>query len=69
MHDSFKTKSRLKVGSTNYTIYSLPALAKKYPKVKKLPYSLRILLENLLRHEDGRTVRTFRIDAQTGAFL
>jgi len=56
MQDSFKTKARLKVGSTNYTIYSLKALEKRFPKVKKLPFSLRILLENLLRHEDGRSV-------------
>jgi aconitate hydratase len=63
MLDSFKTKSRLKVGSANYTYYSLPTLAKKFPKVKKLPYSLRILLENLLRHEDGRTVHAADVEA------
>jgi aconitate hydratase len=56
MLDSFKTKARLKVGSTSYTIYSLKALEKRFPKVKKLPFSLRILLENLLRYEDGRSV-------------
>ena len=53
MRDSFKTKTGLKVGSKTYTIYSLKALEKAFPRVKKLPYSLRILLENLLRHEDG----------------
>ncbi|HQR44678.1 MAG TPA: aconitate hydratase AcnA [Thermoanaerobaculia bacterium] len=63
MHDSFKTKSRLKVGSSSYTYYSLPALEKKFPKVKKLPYSLRILLENLLRYEDGRSVHKEDIEA------
>jgi aconitate hydratase len=63
MQDSFKTKARLKVGSTNYTIYSLKALEKKLPKVKKLPFSLRILLENLLRHEDGRSVTKEDIEA------
>ncbi len=57
MQDSFGTKTRVKVGSATYTIYSLPALEKTFPKVKKLPFSLRILLENLLRHEDGRSVR------------
>jgi len=56
MLDSFKTRARLKVGSTNYTIYSLKALEKRFPKVRKLPFSLRILLENLLRYEDGRSV-------------
>jgi aconitate hydratase len=63
MHDSFKTKTGLKVGSANYTIFSLPALEKKFPKVKRLPFSLRILLENLLRHEDGRTVHKEDIEA------
>src|SRR5450756_214760 len=63
MRDSFKTKARLKVGSTNYTIYSLKALEKELPKVKKLPFSLRILLENLLRHEDGRSVTKEDIEA------
>jgi aconitate hydratase len=63
MHDTFKTKSRLKVGSASYTIYSLPALAKRFPKVKRLPFSLRILLENLLRHEDGRSVHAADIEA------
>ena len=63
MQDSFKTKARLKVGSTNYTIYSLKALEKKFPRVKKLPFSLRILLENLLRYEDGRSVTKEDIEA------
>ena len=63
MNDSFKTKSRLKVGSSSVTIWSLKTLEKKYPNVKKLPYSLRILLENLLRHEDGRTVTKEDIEA------
>ena len=57
MNDSFKTKSRLKVGSSTYTFFSLTALEKTFPKVKRLPFSLRILLENLLRFEDGRSVR------------
>jgi len=63
MQDSFKTKARLKVGSTNYMIYSLKALEKKFPRVKKLPFSLRILLENLLRYEDGRSVTAQDIEA------
>ena len=63
MQDSFKTKARLKVGSTNYTIYSLKVLEKKFPRVRKLPFSLRILLENLLRYEDGRSVTAQDIEA------
>ena len=63
MTDSFKTRASLKVGSANYTYFSLKALEKEFPKVKKLPFSLRILLENLLRHEDGRTVTKDDIEA------
>jgi aconitate hydratase len=63
MTDSFKTRASLKVGPANYTYYSLKALEKKFPRVKKLPFSLRILLENLLRHEDGRSVTQQDIEA------
>ncbi len=63
MQDSFKTRASLKAGSTTYNYYSLKTLEKKFPKVKKLPFSLRILLENLLRHEDGRTVTKEDIEA------
>ena len=63
MHDSYNTKTRLKVGSASYTIYDLKALEKKFPRVRKLPFSLRILLENLLRHEDGRSVHKEDIEA------
>ncbi|HVO51797.1 MAG TPA: aconitate hydratase [Thermoanaerobaculia bacterium] len=63
MQDSFKTRASLKAGSATYHFYSLKTLEKKFPKVKKLPFSLRILLENLLRHEDGRTVTKEDIEA------
>jgi aconitate hydratase len=63
MLDSFKTKTTLAVGSASYTIYSLKALEKKFPAIKKLPFSLRILLENLLRFEDGRSVHAADIEA------
>ena len=63
MQDSFKTRASLKAGSATYTYYSLKTLEKKFPRVKKLPFSLRILLENLLRHEDGRTVTKADIEA------
>ncbi len=49
--DSFKTKSTLKVGSHTYTIFDQKKIS--HPNLKKLPISLRVLLENLLRHEDG----------------
>jgi aconitate hydratase len=54
MHDSFKARRKLTVGKRNYDYYALDALADQRPG--RLPYSLKILLENLLRHEDGRTV-------------
>ena len=54
--DSFKSKSTLKSGSTHYTIFRLQAVADSGVNLARLPFSLRILLENLLRHEDGRTV-------------
>src|ERR1700723_2545845 len=55
--DSFKCLRPLKVGSRTYAYYSLPAAEKNGLKgISRLPYSLKVLLENMLRHEDGRTV-------------
>ncbi|MDQ2832915.1 MAG: aconitate hydratase [Acidobacteriota bacterium] len=54
--DSFKSKSTLSCGSKSYSIFRLKALADTGVELARLPFSLRILLENLLRHEDGRTV-------------
>ena len=54
MQDSFKARRKLEAGGRNYEFYALDALA-DYP-VGRLPYSLKILLENLLRHEDGKSV-------------
>ncbi len=62
MTDSFGTKSQLKVGSATYEFYSLAKLAKQNPAVERLPFSLKILLENLLRHEDGRVVKREHIE-------
>ena len=55
--DSFHSRSKLKVGSKEYEIYRLDALDKAGVSTRHLPFSLRILLENLLRTEDGRNVR------------
>jgi aconitate hydratase len=55
MNDSFSARGTIDVGDRSYEIARLPALATRHP-VERLPYSLKILLENLLRHEDGRTV-------------
>jgi len=54
--NSFQSRSSLRVGSKEYEIYRLDALDKQGISTTHLPYSLRILLENLLRTEDGRNV-------------
>jgi aconitate hydratase len=55
--DSFKCRKTLKVGNKSYVYFSLTAAEKNGLKgIAKLPYSMRVLLENLLRHEDGQTV-------------
>ncbi len=54
--DSFKSLSTLRSGSQTYNIFRLKALEDKGVDLTRLPFSLRVLLENLLRHEDGRTV-------------
>ncbi|HEV7270680.1 aconitate hydratase AcnA [Pseudoxanthomonas sp.] len=59
MSDSFATRRTLDVNGTSYAYYSLPALAERLDPeggFARLPYSLKILLENLLRCEDGVTV-------------
>ncbi len=62
--DSFKTRTSLSVGADTVSIYSLPALEKTgFPNVARLPYSLKILLENLLRREDNGFVKTADITA------
>ncbi|QDE66727.1 aconitate hydratase AcnA [Myxococcus xanthus] len=62
MTDSFGTKSQLKVGSATYDLFSLGKLAKSHPAVNRLPFSLKVLLENLLRHEDGRVVKREHVE-------
>src|SRR5215813_5466415 len=54
--DSFKSRSTLTVGNKEYEIFRVDALDKQGISTKHLPFSLRILLENLLRTEDGRNV-------------
>ena len=61
MTDSFKARATLSVGNKTYRIHSLAALAER--KVRRLPFSLKILLENLLRFEDGVNVTKGDIDA------
>jgi aconitate hydratase len=63
MSDSFKTRATLKVGSAEYSYHHLPALEKAGFDLGRLPYSLKILLENLLRFEDGVNVTRADVEA------
>src|SRR6201993_2976279 len=63
--NSFGSRSLLRAGKREYEIYRLDVLEKQGCKTKHLPYSLRILLENLLRREDGTTVKADDIRALT----
>src|SRR6187402_3752908 len=61
--NSFGSQSTLTVGADSYTFFRLDAVYKKYPEAQKLPFSLKILLENLLRTEDGSSVTEDHIAA------
>jgi len=60
--NSFDSKATLHSGNRAYTIYSLPALAARGFNLSRLPFSLKILLENLLRREDGVNVTAAEIE-------
>jgi aconitate hydratase len=65
--DSFRTRRTMKVGGKTYVYFSLAAAEKNGLKgISKLPYSMKVLLENLLRHEDGKTVTQGDIRAVAG---
>ncbi|HEY9477003.1 MAG TPA: hypothetical protein VIQ26_01070, partial [Microbacteriaceae bacterium] len=57
--DSFGSKDTLTVGSRDYQVFRID----KVPGYEKLPFSLKVLLENLLRTEDGQNVTKSQIDA------
>ncbi len=61
--DSLKTKTTLKAGGKSYAIYSLKAAERHVGDLSRLPCSLKVLLENLLRFEDGRSVSVDDIKA------
>src|SRR5262249_27850829 len=62
--NSFGTRTALAVGGRTVQSYSLPALERGgFPEIARLPYSMKILLENLLRHEDGRFVKASDVEA------
>jgi aconitate hydratase len=65
--DNLKTRRTLKVGDKSYEYYSLDAAAKAgVTGIERLPVSLKVLLENLLRWEDGRTVSVDDVKAMSG---
>ncbi|HEY0874081.1 MAG TPA: aconitate hydratase AcnA [Vicinamibacterales bacterium] len=62
--NSFNSRHRFTAGGSSFEFYSLPALERSgYPEIARLPYSLKILLENLLRREDGRFVKGDQVEA------
>ena len=63
--NSFGSRSTLHVGSKQFEIYRLSAVEAQGCLVRRLPYSLRILLENLLRREDGKEVKAEDVRALT----
>ena len=65
MTDSFSARSALVVGGMEYEIFRLDRVANRHI-LGRLPYSLKILLENLLRHEDGVDVTASDIEALAG---
>lgn len=62
MKDSLSTRTSLEVNGQRYTIASLAKLGERY-NLARLPFSMKILLENLLRHEDGLNVTVKEIEA------
>ncbi|MDH6231420.1 aconitate hydratase [Mesorhizobium soli] len=65
--DSFNCRRTLKVGDAEYVYYSLPEAEKNgLTGIAQLPYSMKVLLENLLRNEDGRSVTKESIQAIAG---
>ena len=63
MANSFGSQAQLNVGNKSFTIYRLDAIEKQVPAAKKLPFTLRVLLEGLLRTEDGVAVKRSEIEA------
>jgi aconitate hydratase len=64
--DSFKCRKTMTVAGKTYVYFSLPDAEKNgLPGISKLPFSMKVLLENLLRHEDGRTVTKTDIEGMS----
>jgi aconitate hydratase len=62
-HDTLGTRSSFEVGGKSYTYFSLAKAASTLGNVDKLPFSMKVLLENLLRFEDGKTVTVDDVQA------
>lgn len=65
-HDTLKTRKTLSVEGKDYDYFSIKEAEKEIGDVSRLPYTLKVLLENLLRHEDGRSVKVEDIKAIAG---
>jgi aconitate hydratase len=65
-HDTLKTRKSLTVAGKSYDYFSLPDAAKHIGDISKLPFSMKVLLENLLRYEDGSSVTVDHIKAIAG---
>ncbi len=63
--DSFGARSTLEVGGRSYEVYRLDALQERFD-IARLPYSIKVLLENVLRLEDGRSVAAADVEAIAG---
>jgi aconitate hydratase len=68
-HDSLGARRELKVGNASYDYFSLERAASQVGDASRLPYALKVLFENLLRHENGRTVTTDHLKALVGWLL
>src|SRR3984893_19371209 len=61
--NSFVARIALNAGGKTYTIYALDALAKRGFTLDRLPFSIKVLLENVLRREDGENVTAAHVEA------
>ena len=61
--NSFGARTALDAGGKNYTIYALAALTKRGFNLERLPFSIKVMLENVLRREDGENVTAAHVEA------
>jgi aconitate hydratase len=62
-HDTLNARATLTAGGKSYDYFSLAKAAEKYGDISRLPFSMKVLLENMLRFEDGKTVTTVDVQA------